>query len=817
MNNLNNNQSAQFDKGWHSNKDESKKKKVDLVKKDPAETPEKKTAPVDEAVAAASETTVRRATQVEEGWRAAAGTPERRATQVEEGWRAAAETPARNATQVDDGWRAAEAPARRATQIDDGWRRSAADMLDPENVMNSATANYFSTIDAFKDAVEKLTELKSAGGNIYTVKKTISRAGGESIILLCEAPDGSEVVAKVYYEPVNGAGSSISTRSRVLEYMGTEEGKKYTLAVSEIGLVEFSESRYYFEIMPYCPNTDLSDDGAFSFEKIVEIVAQLNEALHSIHKAGIIHRDIKPENLYEIDGQIKLGDFGIAKNGAVGRSNVTEHILGTEGYAAPETRRYIYNEKSDYYSLGVTLATLFEGHFVFENMNYEMQALAQESERLPLMRVDPNREQLENLLNGLCRLNSRQRFGYEDVKRWLADHNYTGGWVEEDWPKAFRMLGEEYRDEQSMFFGITKDERHWNEGKTMLYSKIIDQFFMSFRTDLARSAQLADETYRVEDGDKGLAVFLKDLYAPGPIVWKGYTFKSLGELAGRMVATQNPASYSEFLQKHIVSHWLNNTEGITVDEETRKLVDDIEALSLKEPAVACYWFGNAFAEEKKVQVCGRSVTTIGELIDALFSSPRVFYESDGYKKLLSRTDGADLYGFLYSFGYKDIIDKEWGNLKQCDMFNKTVILLSMMDSIALSAGANPTLIRKFFVDFGPVGLATYTKKLVTRPDMVVYTPLDAEGRQAIENISGFKAPEMGAVSDMFRSYVPLLESVDKLHANLVENPHCIMTGVYDTKGVMCTNLVGCFAFKIFGRLAPLGFNAWIESADGGRK
>lgn len=759
----------------------------------------------------------RRSTQVDTGWRSDTAASERKATQVDEGWRGAADG-GRKATEVDDGWRGKSAgTGRQATQIDDGWRKGAADMLDPTNVMNSATANYFATLDSFKDAVEKLPELKSSTGNVYPVKKTISRAGGESIILLCADPDGNDVVSKVYYEPVNGAGSSISTRSRVLEYMGTEEGKRYTLAVSEIGLVEFSESKYYFEIMPYCPNTDLSDDGAFSFERIVEIARQLNDALHSIHQAGIIHRDIKPENLYEIDGQIKLGDFGIAKNGAMGRSNVTEHILGTEGYAAPETRRYIYNEKSDYYSLGVTLATLFEGHFVFDNMNYEMQALAQESERLPLLRVDDNREQLENLLNGLCRINSKQRFGYEEVKRWLADHNYAGGGAEEEWPKAYRLLGDIYRDEQSMFEGITKDEQHWEEAKTMLYSKIIEQFFMSFRTDLARAAQIADELYRAENRDKGLSVFLKNLFAPGPIVWKGYTFKSLAELGSKMVATQNPAAYSELLQNHCISHWLSNTEGIKVDDETLKLVDAIEAVSATEPEIACYWFGNSFAPEKMLQICNKKVSTIEELIEALFISPNDFYQTDGYKKLLSRVDGADLYGFLFSFGYKEAVDKEWEHLRQCDMFNKTTILISMMDNIAVKANVDPAIIRKFFVDYGPIGLATYTQKLVARTEDKVYMALDADGKQALAKISGFKAPATGNVDELFRAYTPLVESVDKLRRNLIENPHCILTGVYENKGVICCNLVGCFAFKIFERVAPLGFNAWIESANGGTK
>lgn len=798
MGNENNRKATQVNQGWRA-----------------SEKKTERSTQVDTGWRGRTATAERKATQVDDGWRNA-DTSGRKATQVDEGWRAGTGA-VKKATEVDDGWRASEEKGRQPTQIDEGWRSKVADMLNPANVMNSATANHFSSIDAFKDAVEKLTELRSSTGNIYSVKRTISRAGGESIILLCADQNGNDVVAKVYYEPVNGAGSSISTRSRVLEYMGTEEGKKYTLAVSEIGLVEFSESKYYFEIMPYCSNTDLSDDGAFSFDRIVEITAQLNEALHSIHQAGIIHRDIKPENLYEIDGQIKLGDFGIAKNGAVGRSNVTEHILGTEGYAAPETRRYIYNEKSDYYSLGVTLATLFEGHFVFDNMNYEMQALAQESERLPLIREDPKREQLENLLNGLCRINSKQRFGYEEVKRWLADHNYTGGSNDEEWPKTYRLLGDIYRDEQSMFIGITKDEQHWEEAKTMLYSKIIEQFFMSFRTDLARAAQIADELYRAENRDKGLAVFLKNLFAPGPIVWKGYTFNSLSELGNKMVATKNPVAYSELLQNHCISHWLSNTEGIQVDDDTLKLVDAIEAVSATEPEIACYWFGNSFASKKMLHVCNKEVSTIDELIDALFISPNDFYQADGYTKLLSRVDGADLYGFLFSFGYKDAIDEEWEHLKQCDTFNKTAILISMMDNIAVKAGSDPAIIRKFFVEYGPAGIATYTQKLVARTENKVYMALDADGKQALAKISNFKAPATGNVDELFRAYTPLMECIDKLRRNLIENPHCILTGVYENKGVICCNLIGCFAFKIFERVAPLGFNAWIESANGGTK
>lgn len=662
------------------------------------------------------------------------------------------------------------------------------------------------------------------------MKKTISRTGGESIILLCSDSDGNDVAAKVYYEPVNGAGSSVSSRSLVLEYMRTEEGKKYTLAVTEIGLVEFGDSKYYFEIMPYCKSADLSVYREYSFDQIVEITRQLNEALHSIHQAGIIHRDIKPENLYEIDGQIKLGDFGIAKNGVQGRSHVTEHILGTEGYAAPETRRYIYNEKSDYYSLGITLASLFERHFIFDKNDeddkdgkdgkdgYENQALAQEDERLPLRRDDPNREQLENLLNGLCRISSKQRFGYEEVNRWLANHNYMGGGTEDEWPKAFGMLGSEYRDEKSLFMGITKDIEHWNEGKTMLYDKYFENFFKSFKTELARDAQLADELYRGTDQDnsdnpdKGLFVFLKKLFAPGPIVWKGYTFNSLFELGEKMMMTKKPAAYSELLKNQCISHWLSNTEGISVDDDTNQLVNKIESFSIANPEVACYWFGNSFTSKRKLNICKREVSSIEELINALFEAPNDFYQVDGYSKLVSRTDGADLYGFLYSLGYKEIVEKVWEKLESCDTFHKATILISMLDDIAVKTNVNPKPIRDFYINYGPIGLAVYTKKLV---DGKIYVALDTDGKQMLGKISKFKAPESGTVDELFCAYSPLVDSVEKMRRNLIENPYCVLTGVYESKGIICTNLVGCFAFKIFDRLAPLGFNAWIEAAKGG--
>ena len=145
-----------------------------------------------------------------------------------------------------------------------------------------------------------------------------------------------------------------------------------------------------------------------------------------------LHRDIKPANLYRLDGRIVIGDFGVAR---LAKAGVTRHTAGTDGYRAPESvlavsageSAFFFDEKSDYYSLGVTLGSLYEGHFVYEGMNAAMITVAVRQGHLPLTRAEPGRDQLENLLNGLCRYDSRYRFGYEDVRRWVLDYNYTGG------------------------------------------------------------------------------------------------------------------------------------------------------------------------------------------------------------------------------------------------------------------------------------------------------------------------------------------------------------------------------------------------------
>ena len=331
------------------------------------------------------------------------------------------------ATEVDQSWRTRHtAKPHGATEVDQGWRQRAAGMLDPNSAENKAKANHFADLAEFKEAAAQLTVLTSSEGTQYTVKGVVSKDGGQAIVLLCAAPDGSNVVVKVHYEPLNSKQSAALSRARVLEYMGTPEGQNYTVAVMEIGWVMFGDSKYYFEVMPFCEEGDVSDDGQFSFEEIVAFVKQINEAFNSIHRSQIIHGDIKPQNIYKVDGKYRIGDFGTAKATNENTIAQTTTVARSRGYTAPELLLAVsddptvyYTERIDYYSLGVTVASLYEGHFIYEGVEDRIVSQCVQRGKLPFVRVDAHREHIENLVEGLCRFDPQHRFGYNDVCEWL--------------------------------------------------------------------------------------------------------------------------------------------------------------------------------------------------------------------------------------------------------------------------------------------------------------------------------------------------------------------------------------------------------------
>jgi eukaryotic-like serine/threonine-protein kinase len=130
--------------------------------------------------------------------------------------------------------------------------------------------------------------------------------------------------------------------------------------------------------------------GKLEVKEAVGIGIQIAQGMEAAHDNRIIHRDIKPQNIIiSRDGKVKVTDFGIAK--ATNSNTITSNAMGSVHYLSPEQARGGYSdEKSDIYSLGVTLYEMLSGKVPFAGDNTVSVALLHiQGEAMPLRELDP--------------------------------------------------------------------------------------------------------------------------------------------------------------------------------------------------------------------------------------------------------------------------------------------------------------------------------------------------------------------------------------------------------------------------------------------
>lgn len=111
-------------------------------------------------------------------------------------------------------------------------------------------------------------------------------------------------------------------------------------------------------------------DGGLPWETVRPWVMAILEGLDCAHQQGIVHRDLKPENIMIDGSQLKVLDFGIARQAQVTAITMTGQAFGTPQYIAPEQVYGSSTEvdaRTDLYSLGVILYELLTGHPPFQS------------------------------------------------------------------------------------------------------------------------------------------------------------------------------------------------------------------------------------------------------------------------------------------------------------------------------------------------------------------------------------------------------------------------------------------------------------------
>lgn len=150
-----------------------------------------------------------------------------------------------------------------------------------------------------------------------------------------------------------------------------------------------NEKKIHFIVMEYLQGQTLKDyikeKEKLSDKETMKIAACIASALEHAHENHIIHRDIKPQNIIiTIDGKVKVADFGIAKVASEATIAATDTATGSVHYIAPEQARGGFcDEKSDIYSLGITMYEMITGELPFRADSAVSVALKQIHDTLP--------------------------------------------------------------------------------------------------------------------------------------------------------------------------------------------------------------------------------------------------------------------------------------------------------------------------------------------------------------------------------------------------------------------------------------------------
>lgn len=118
-------------------------------------------------------------------------------------------------------------------------------------------------------------------------------------------------------------------------------------------------------------------------KEAISIAIQVAMGIEAAHNNHIIHRDIKPQNIIiSKEGKVKVTDFGIAK--AATSNTITSNVMGSVHYTSPEQARGGFSdEKSDVYSLGITMFEMLTGRVPFNGDTTVAIAIKQIQDEMP--------------------------------------------------------------------------------------------------------------------------------------------------------------------------------------------------------------------------------------------------------------------------------------------------------------------------------------------------------------------------------------------------------------------------------------------------
>jgi serine/threonine protein kinase len=217
---------------------------------------------------------------------------------------------------------------------------------------NGTTSKY--TADALGAAFSRFANFKMLGqggeGAVFAVWDRIRKS--DLALKLMRASDEEELAERFEHE----YGILSSSRSNRLVSV-------YDHGAEMVVMADGSEVGHYWYTMERCESSVRKGFRKMPLAQRVDIAMQMLDGLAFLHASSIAHRDIKPDNIFLVKGQVKIGDFGLARpnQAATEEAMGFGDILGSPPYLAPERWVGVQDadwRPSDQYATGVTIFEL---------------------------------------------------------------------------------------------------------------------------------------------------------------------------------------------------------------------------------------------------------------------------------------------------------------------------------------------------------------------------------------------------------------------------------------------------------------------------